>query len=91
MKFSTEVPTSKVAHQAPRGSREVKVKSPTLRRSSENQAIESSGSAAKSRGLDLDLEFQCITLFVRTEVGVREIEVSKLLRACGGCLGAERR
>jgi hypothetical protein len=23
--------------------------------------------------------------------GVNEIEVSKLLRACGGCLGAERR
>ena len=48
----------KSSHQAPRGSREVKVKSPTLRRSSENQAIESSGSAAKSRGLGLGHEFR---------------------------------
>ena len=42
---------------------------------------ESLGSAAKSGGLDLDLE----------GFGRREMRVSKLLRACGGCLGAERR
>jgi hypothetical protein len=27
----------------------------------------------------------------RREAGLREIKVSKLLRACGGCLGAKRR
>ena len=48
--------------------------------------------AAKSRGLGLDFEFAFN--HHRREVGrvgVNEIEVSKLLRACGGCLGTERR
>ena len=45
------------------------------------------GSAAKSWGLDLGLEFR----ESRREAGLREIKVSKLLRACGGCLGAKRR
>jgi hypothetical protein len=54
---------------------------PCRKKSSERQGAQamSFGSAAKSGGLDLDLELK------------REIEVSKLLRACGGCLGAERR
>jgi hypothetical protein len=45
--------------------------------------------AAKSRGLGLDLEcaFECRY----ATLDVNEIEVNKLLRACGGCLGAERR
>ena len=43
--------------------------------------------AAKSGSLDLDLEFRQ-SIF---RWGVKEIEVSKLLRACGGCLGAQRR
>jgi hypothetical protein len=55
---------------------------------------ESLGSAAKSGGLDLDLEF--VEATSKPDEGslygnVEEIEVSKLLRACGGCLGAERR
>ena len=45
--------------------------------------------AAKSGGLDLGLEFQQ-AVFLRKRGGP-EIEASKLLRACGGCLGAERR
>ena len=45
------------------------------------------GSAAKSWGLDLGLEFRQS----RREAGLRGIKVSKLLRACGGCLGAKRR
>ncbi len=45
------------------------------------------GSAAKSWGLDLGLESESC----RREAGFREIKVSKLLRACGGCLGAKRR
>ena len=50
---------------------------------------DSFGSAAKSGGLDLGLEFQQAGLAARR--GGPEIEASKLLRACGGCLGAERR
>ena len=46
------------------------------------------GSAAKSRDLDLDLEFQKAFRLGRES---QEIKVSKLLRACGGCLGARRR
>ena len=47
--------------------------------------------AAKSRGLGLDLEFMFDPKAARPWVDVNEIEVSKLLRACGGCLGTERR
>jgi hypothetical protein len=46
--------------------------------------------AAKSRSLGLDFEFM-IDPSREIAVDVNEIEVSKLLRACGGCLGAERR
>ena len=49
------------------------------------------GSAAKSRDLDLDLEFQQTSSPKGLKGREREIEVSKLLRACGGCLGAQRR
>ena len=47
--------------------------------------------AAKSRSLGLDLEFMFDRKAERPLVDVNEIEVSKLLRACGGCLGTERR
>jgi len=47
--------------------------------------------AAKSRGLGLDLEFPFEPNAERQRFDVNEIEVSKLLRACGGCLGAKRR
>ena len=48
--------------------------------------------AAKSRSLGLDLEFMFDSRSREVEgVDVNEIEVSKLLRACGGCLGTERR
>ena len=47
--------------------------------------------AAKSRSLGLDLEFMFDLKAARPQVDVNEIEVSKLLRACGGCLGTERR
>ena len=47
--------------------------------------------AAKSRGLGLDFEFNERAVAVRLRLGVNEREVSKLLRACGGCLGDERR
>ncbi len=56
-------------------------------RHGELKQMHSSGSAAKSWGLDLGLE----SLRPRREAGLREIKVSKLLRACGGCLGAKRR
>jgi hypothetical protein len=46
--------------------------------------------AAKSRSLGLDLEFM-FDPGRKVLVDVNEIEVSKLLRACGGCLGTERR
>ena len=46
-----------------------------------------SGPAAKSRGLGLGLPL----LKIRREAGMKEIRASKLLRACGGCLGAKRR
>lgn len=47
--------------------------------------------AAKSRGLGLDLEFTIDESAERRVIDVNEMEVSKLLRACGGCLGTERR
>ncbi len=46
--------------------------------------------AAKSRSLGLDFEFM-FDQRREASVDVNEIEVSKLLRACGGCLGTERR
>ena len=59
------------------------------RRSNENSNKEClPGLLAKSRGLGLGLRVSKI----RREAGIRqEIRASKLLRACGGCLGAKRR
>ena len=48
-------------------------------------------SAAKSGDLSLDLEFPECLEPLRWREAVSEIEVNKLLRACGGCLGAKRR
>ena len=43
--------------------------------------------SADSEGLDLDLELAPLEL----RLGRPEFRVTKLLRACGGCLGSRRR
>ena len=63
-----------------------------IRRVNSISMLRNIGPAAKSSGLDLDLEF---LVFFHPSQGecqiTEEIEVSKLLRAYGGCLGAGRR